>query len=76
MAASGKRQGEQERIQDEINGLLVHHAQAGRTVVRLKVGDPMIFARGAEEWEHLVRYGIEAEVVPGVSSALAVPSHE
>jgi uroporphyrin-III C-methyltransferase len=70
----GKRQGEQERIQDEINGLLVHHAQAGRNVARLKAGDPMLFARGAEEWEHLVRHGIEVEVVPGVSSALAVPS--
>ncbi len=70
----GKRQGEQERIQDEINELLVHYAQAGRKVVRLKAGDPMIFARGAEEWEHLVRHGIEVEVVPGVSSALAVPS--
>jgi uroporphyrin-III C-methyltransferase len=70
----GKRQGEQERIQDEINRLLVDHARAGRNVVRLKAGDPMIFARGAEEWEHLLRHGIEVEVVPGVTSALAVPS--
>ncbi|MFZ0593800.1 MAG: uroporphyrinogen-III C-methyltransferase [Bryobacteraceae bacterium] len=68
----GKRQGEQEQIQDEINRLLVEHARAGRKVVRLKAGDPMIFARGAEEWEHLLRHGIEVEVVPGVSSALAV----
>jgi uroporphyrin-III C-methyltransferase len=70
----GKQQGQQERIQDEINRLLVHHARAGRNVVRLKAGDPMIFARGAEEWEHLLRHGIEVEVVPGVSSALAAPS--
>jgi uroporphyrin-III C-methyltransferase len=70
----GKRQGEQARIQNEINRLLVHHAHAGRNVVRLKAGDPMIFARGAEEWEHLLRNGIEVEVVPGVSSALAVPA--
>ena len=70
----GKRPGEQERIQDEINRLMVHHARAGRNVVRLKAGDPMVFARGAEEWEHLIRHGIEVEVVPGVSSALAVPS--
>ncbi len=69
----GKRQGEQERIQDEINRLLVKHARAGRNVVRLKAGDPMIFARGAEEWEHLLSHGIEVEVVPGISSALAVP---
>ncbi len=70
----GKRQGEQERIQNEINRLLVHHARAGRKVVRLKAGDPMVFARGAEEWEHLLSQGIEVEVVPGISSALAVPS--
>jgi len=70
----GKRQGEQARIQDEINRLLVRHARAGRAVVRLKGGDPMIFARGAEEWEYLLRHGIEVEVVPGISSALAVPS--
>jgi len=70
----GKRRGEQERIQDEINQLLVHHALAGRNVVRLKAGDPMVFARGAEEWEYLLGHGIEVELVPGVSSALAVPS--
>jgi uroporphyrin-III C-methyltransferase len=70
----GKRQGQQDRIQDEINQSMVEHARAGRNVVRLKAGDPMIFARGAEEWEHLLRHGIEAEVVPGVSSALAAPS--
>jgi siroheme synthase len=41
-----------------------------KTVVRLKCGDPMIFARGAEEWEHLSRHGIEVEIVPGVSSSM------
>jgi uroporphyrin-III C-methyltransferase len=70
----GKRQGEQERIQSEINRAMLHHARAGRSVVRLKAGDPMVFARGAEEWEFLLRHGIEVEVVPGVSSALGVPS--
>jgi uroporphyrin-III C-methyltransferase len=70
----GKRRGEQQRIQEEINLLMVWHARAGRCVVRLKAGDPMIFARGAEEWEHLRGHGIEVEIVPGVSSALAVPS--
>jgi uroporphyrin-III C-methyltransferase len=70
----GKRRGEQDHIQNEINRTLVLHARAGRNVVRLKAGDPMIFARGAEEWEYLVAHGIEVEVVPGVSAALAVPS--
>jgi uroporphyrin-III C-methyltransferase len=70
----GKRQGQQDRIQDRINGLMVHHARRNQTVVRLKCGDPMIFARGAEEWEYLVRHGIDVELVPGVSSAIAVPS--
>lgn len=70
----GKRQGEQEAIQNRINQLMVLHARAGRTVVRLKGGDPMVFARGAEEWEYLLAHGVEVEVVPGVSAALAVPS--
>jgi uroporphyrin-III C-methyltransferase len=70
----GKRQGEQDRIQAEINQLLVHYAKTGCKVVRLKAGDPMIFARGAEEWEYLLQHGIEVEVVPGVSSALAAPA--
>jgi len=70
----GKRQGEQERIQDWINNLMVRYAGEVKTVVRLKCGDPMVFARGAEEWEHLNRHGIEVEIVPGVSSAIAVPT--
>lgn len=70
----GKRRGEQESIQSEINRTLVQHARAGCNVVRLKAGDPMIFARGAEEWEYLLVHGIEVEVVPGISAALAVPS--
>jgi uroporphyrin-III C-methyltransferase len=70
----GKRQGEQETIQNRINGLMVRYATEGRIVVRLKCGDPMVFARGAEEWEYLVRHGIAVEVIPGVSAALAVPS--
>ena len=70
----GKRQGEQERIQNEINELLFYYADQGLQVVRLKSGDPMVFARGAEEWEYLIRRQIEVEVVPGVSSAVAVPS--
>lgn len=70
----GKRRGEQDRIQGYINQTLVRHARLGHTVVRLKAGDPMVFGRGAEEWEYLLAHGIEVEVVPGISSALAVPS--
>ena len=70
----GKQQGDQERIQDDINQQMLNYASTGSSVVRLKGGDPMIFARGAEEWEYLIRHGVEVEVVPGVSSALAVPA--
>jgi uroporphyrin-III C-methyltransferase len=70
----GKRQGEQEHIQDWINKSMVRYARQVKTVVRLKCGDPMVFARGAEEWEYLNHHGIEVEIVPGVSSAIAVPA--
>jgi uroporphyrinogen III methyltransferase/synthase len=61
--------------QAEIEALLVDRARAGRTVVRLKNGDPFLLGRGAEEAEALVRAGVPFEVVPGVSSALAVPAY-
>lgn len=61
--------------QEEINRLLVEKAQAGKTVVRLKGGDPFVLGRGGEEAEALVQYGIPFEVVPGVSSAVAVPAY-
>ena len=70
----GKQQGEQERIQTKIQELLLAHAVPGRVVVRLKGGDPMVFGRGAEEWSFLASHGIDVELVPGISSALAVPS--
>src|SRR5215475_1973428 len=54
--------------QDEINELLVSLARRGLKVVRLKGGDPMIFGRGGEEAEYLLRHGIAFEVVSGVSS--------
>lgn len=60
--------------QHEINRLLVEHAVAGRTVVRLKGGDPYLFGRGGEEVHACLEAGIEVEVVPGITSALAVPA--
>ncbi len=71
---TGKRHGQQEEIQNEINALMLRHAIPGKIVVRLKGGDPMVFGRGAEEWALLTAHGIEVELVPGVSSAIAVPA--
>lgn len=61
--------------QEEINQMLVDHARAGRTVVRLKGGDPFIFGRGGEEIEELCKYDIAFEVVPGVTSATAAATY-
>jgi uroporphyrin-III C-methyltransferase len=55
--------------QDEINALLVHEALAGRDVVRLKGGDPLIFGRGGEEAEDARAAGVRVEIVPGISAA-------
>src|ERR671914_1269686 len=67
----GKRGGCKSTPQAFIERLLVAEAQAGRTVVRLKGGDPFIFGRGGEEAEALARDGIECEVVNGITSGLA-----
>ena len=61
--------------QEDINRLIAEHALAGRCVARLKGGDPFLFGRGGEELVYLRERGIAAEVVPGVSSALAVPAY-
>jgi len=61
--------------QDEINRLLVRKAKAGKTVVRLKGGDPFVLGRGGEEAGELEREGVPFEIVPGVTSAIAVPAY-
>jgi uroporphyrinogen III methyltransferase / synthase len=59
--------------QDEIHQLLVEKAREGKTVIRLKGGDPFLFGRGGEEIEYLAEHGVPFEVVPGVSSCLSAP---
>lgn len=71
----GKRAGRHTMPQEEINRLLLEEAQKGRRVVRLKGGDPFLFGRGGEELELLAENGIAYEVVPGVTSPLAVPAY-
>jgi len=60
--------------QEHINAALIEHAQAGRFVVRLKGGDPYVFGRGSEEVIACLRAGVPVTVVPGVTSAVAVPA--
>jgi uroporphyrin-III C-methyltransferase len=60
--------------QAEIEEIMVRHAKEGKQVVRLKGGDPFVFGRGGEELEVLLAEGIPVEIVPGISSAVAVPA--
>lgn len=61
--------------QDEINALLVERGKRGQFVVRLKGGDPCIFARGGEEAAALAEAGVDVEIVPGITSAIAAPAY-
>lgn len=70
----GKRRGCYTYQQDQINELIVSRANSHGLVVRLKGGDPFVFGRGAEEMEYAAAHGLEVEVVPGISSCIAVPA--
>ena len=71
----GKSKGSQALDQDQINRLLVNLASEGRRVCRLKGGDPFVFGRGGEEAAYLAAAGVDFEVVPGVTSAIAAPAY-
>ena len=71
----GKRSSAHTLPQDQINALLVREAKNGKTVVRLKGGDPFVFGRGGEEAEELIAAGVPVEIVPGISSSIAGPAY-
>ena len=71
----GKEGGGPAMAQEEIERALLAHARAGKTVVRLKGGDPFVFGRGGEEAEALVQAGIPFEIVPGVTAGVAAPAY-
>jgi uroporphyrinogen III methyltransferase/synthase len=72
---AGKEADEHSLSQQEINGLLVEKARAGKEVVRLKGGDPFVFGRGAEEAKAIADAGVQFEIVPGITSAIAGPAY-
>jgi uroporphyrinogen III methyltransferase / synthase len=72
---AGKQAGAHTLSQSEINDLMLQRAKEGKLVVRLKGGDPFVFGRGAEEAEVLSEAGIPFEIVPGITSAIAVPAY-
>src|SRR4051812_28616161 len=72
---AGKRAGQHTLSQDEINNFLISKAAEGKSVVRLKGGDPFVFGRGAEEAEAVANARLPFEIVPGISSAIAGPAY-
>lgn len=72
---AGKQAAAHTLSQAEINDLILQRAKDGKSVVRLKGGDPFVFGRGAEEAEILSQAGIPFEIVPGITSAIAVPAY-
>ena len=72
----GKRKGCYRYQQEQINELIVSRAKSDGHVVRLKGGDPFIFGRGAEELDYAQLYGVKTDMVPGISSFMAVPAYQ
>jgi len=67
----GKQKGFHSKSQEEINALIIHYAKEGKSVARLKSGDPFVFGRGAEELHDLINANIETEVIAGISSSIS-----
>ena len=72
---AGKKKGDHKMTQEEINALLVEKTKSGLCVVRLKGGDPLLFGRGGEEALALSKAGLQFEIIPGITSALAAPAY-
>jgi uroporphyrin-III C-methyltransferase len=71
----GKEYGNEDSQQEQIHWLMIENSRQGKNVCRLKGGDPFVFGRGGEEARALSEAGVPFEIVPGVSSALAVPAY-
>jgi uroporphyrin-III C-methyltransferase len=71
----GKEAGCHSLVQEQINALLIYYAQRNRIVARLKGGDPFVFGRGGEEAQALADAKVPFEIIPGISSAIAVPAY-
>jgi uroporphyrin-III C-methyltransferase len=71
----GRTVGDPTTHQDNTNALMARYAKKGKSVLRLKGGDPFIYGRGAEEAEYLIERGVKFEIVPGITSAIASPAY-